>query len=228
MPPTFRLNTYTPPPPTSPWLRAIEPPGIQNAWLEDQIDDQWMVAFRLAVKEGQPVVAEVRIFPFEPEDPSIERDPGEWSAEQYGIDAHVPAGGVTARLLKRVLFKPLDSIPDVVGLVQTRYPHNAQDLERVGLRAGQRGRPRPGPRGPDDITLARYARDYIDLVTAGERHPITALVKRHDHSPDRMRDLIHEARDRGLLTSPPVRGKAGGRLTALAIAMLQAADGPER
>ena len=46
----------------TPWLALTK-----NLWLEVPVDDDWMAAYRFVNQDGSPVVAELRLFPREPE-----------------------------------------------------------------------------------------------------------------------------------------------------------------
>lgn len=95
-----------------------------SVWVEIPLSGGWMAAFRLANQRGQPIVAELRLFPEEDDRKVvrrtallpqlttgaikgiIRRPPGEWSGE-YGMakNIKVPVGGVTARLLRTIRVK---------------------------------------------------------------------------------------------------------------------------
>ena len=72
----------------------VLPPS--NAWLEVPLDETWMTAYRIAMQNGSPVVAEVRIFPSEP---GKRRAPGEWRGSWKGMNADVTGRGVTCQAL---------------------------------------------------------------------------------------------------------------------------------
>lgn len=79
---------------------------------------------------------------------------------------------------------------------------------------------RPGKVGRPDSFYARVAVRYLEHVRAGAS-PTKALAAERHISPSSARDLIHEARTRGLLTSMG-RGQAGGQLTERAKDLLAA------
>ncbi len=70
---------------------------------------------------------------------------------------------------------------------------------------------RPGKTGRPDAFYARIALRYLELVRVGSS-PTKALAEERHISQSSARDLVHEARSRGLLTSTG-RGQAGGQLT---------------
>jgi hypothetical protein len=78
--------------------------------------------------------------------------------------------------------------------------------------------PRPGRRGRPDIFYAVLAAQYVELLD-GRSAPTAALAELRNLSASQTRDLLHQARGRGLLTSPP-RGRSGGELTEKAKKLL--------
>lgn len=82
---------------------------------------------------------------------------------------------------------------------------------------------RPGKVGRSDHFYARVAYRYLELVRAGPS-PTRALADERHISQSSARDLVHEARARGLLTSMG-RGQAGGHLTDKARTLLQSDQG---
>lgn len=79
-----------------------------QAWVEVPLDSEWTAAYRLADQRGTPVIAELRVFPRPPDDPSafpgpeMARPPGCWEVDVLASGAVVPKGGVSARLLRKV------------------------------------------------------------------------------------------------------------------------------
>jgi len=84
---------------------------------------------------------------------------------------------------------------------------------------------RPGRRGRDDAAYAAVAERYVSLLGAGRA--IALLAEELSYSPSRVRDLVYEARRRGLLTATR-RGAEGGELTAKALALLTDTEDEER
>jgi hypothetical protein len=86
--------------------------------------------------------------------------------------------------------------------------------------------PRPRPRrstGRDDLPYARLARDYV-TANRGSRSPVKDLAEARGERPARIRDMVHEARERGLL-SPANSGVRGGVLLPRAEALLRRRKG---
>ena len=196
--------------------------------FEVDLADGWVCAYRMADQGGQSVVAELRIHP-------------------KGEDA--PQGGLTTRLLRRVKLgehaaaitarlrgmasggTPLEErtthIPAAPGRAsQKRITFGPEDFDRdiaegLGFSEPPRER-RPGRPGKSDREYAELAREYVEALESGSRRP-TADVARKAHrftDASHIRDGLHEARKRGLLTRPQTKGKAGGILTDRARALL--------
>ena len=82
--------------------------------------------------------------------------------------------------------------------------------------------PRPGRSGRDDSFYARWAAEYVDLVSSGPK-PLKHLAKKRNVSDSQARSLLYEARRRGLLTRS-LPGTAGGHLTPKAMRILRRQD----
>jgi hypothetical protein len=95
----------------------------------------------------------------------------------------------------------------------------AADLEQWGALV----RERTGTRGKDDEVFARVAAAYVELVEQGERAPLRHLAEMFHMSESRARNVVHEARARGLLTATK-QGRPGGRLTAKAQRIIEGID----
>jgi len=78
---------------------------------------------------------------------------------------------------------------------------------------------RPGRHRIDDLYYAQLARDYLDLVKIGTRHPRNVLAERYGVSSITIRDHLYQARERGLLLGAG-QGKVGGRLSEKARKLL--------
>lgn len=84
--------------------------------------------------------------------------------------------------------------------------------------AEYRKKPRPGPAGRPDAWYARLAAVYAELSERSSS-PTVKLAQRYRISHSRARDLIHEARSRGMLTKTK-QGQQGGYLTTKARVLL--------
>lgn len=125
--------------------------------------------------------------------------------------------------------------PEIVDWLDRRSQNrfSAQVLKRFGLRRTERVvARRPGRKGRGDLHYATWAAAYIERLDAGSRTPIKDLAAKppirvqgyvsteRQVSPETVRDILSEARSRGLLTRPPA-GRAGGALTDKALRILR-------
>jgi hypothetical protein len=198
--------------------RRVATMRIENAWVEAELAAGWTVAYRLAVQDGAVVVSELRIFPEEDTRPAGE--PGTWSAALLGSRAPVPRGGIAAVLVRRVkIGEPQRHASEI--LRRGRYIAPLGDaITRLGVIAPARpirargGRPRKA-----DLYFAEIARDYVRAITRGSRRPVKDIAAARGLRESAVRDAIHTARERRLLTAAHP-GKRGGALTDTARAIL--------
>lgn len=80
---------------------------------------------------------------------------------------------------------------------------------------------RTGTRGKDDRVYAHVAAQYVEILQTGVRAPLRELAERLGVGESRARNLVYEARQRGLLTATK-QGVKGGRLTAKANRLIEA------
>ena len=130
----------------------------KSVWFEARIAPSWRMALRLHNQRGQPVIAEVRMFPDEPGP----RRPGRWSGE-YGTPNRVPPGGITARVLRMVRTQAFRK--DLLAIV-ARFQKPLREAQTIGaaeaiapLLPAPRGQKR-GRKGRTDQELARIAETY--------------------------------------------------------------------
>jgi hypothetical protein len=200
-----------------------------DAWVEQTIEGGWMVAYRLVVKSGRPVLAEVRLFPNDPGEPS---GSGRWSEDPSAV----PPEGIPGRALRAIkLGVPLKRFSGFLRGLERNPTFAKQLLGPFGIQPGSKiVRRRPGRAGRLDSFYLAWAAAYVEQLAAGSRRPVRDLA---EHPPKvirgyvsdgnvtsvaTVRDFIHQARVRDLLTdSPP--GRAGGELTPKAKQMLKGA-----
>ena len=201
-----------------------------------------MVAYRLMPGQfGQPVVAEIRVFPRE----STEGRPaGEWSAEVLGVYAKSPQAGITAEVIRQVSVAEHRQVgrefaewlsgvaPDRASKFTIKVvPHSAKAPTRGAINTKlteakfkavlptqKRKRGRPPIHG--DQFFAELARDYAQRVAEGSAHPTKDLAESRSMSRVRMRALLNEARKRRLLSGTG-RGRSGGTITERARTVLE-------
>jgi hypothetical protein len=179
-------------------------------------------------------VCEIRLFP---DDHMPDHAPGRWSNNPSAI----PPEGVPGRALGALRLRtPLE-----------RFPRFLRDIERDPAFAkqllGGHGIPlesvvakrRPGRAGRRDSFYLPFAVAYVKRLAEGSSRPVMDLAEHPPRaikgyvsdgshmSEATVRDFIHQARERGLLTRSPA-GRAGGELTRKAERMLKRAGRPAR
>jgi len=200
---------------------------VSEAWVEVPLGEDWIAAYRIVPKGGQPAVAEVRLFPDEPK-----RSPGHWSKEP----ASVPVWGLPGTLLGKLrLTHALRKFGELVEDADNKTDgyFSAQVLKRFGLRKSDRhASARPGRGGRDDLFYAIWAAAYVERLLAGDRTPVRSLGEDppielegapSPLSRNTVRGILADARSRQLLTTAPP-GKAGGELTTKASKILATLD----
>ena len=179
----------------------------------------------LELQDGRRVVAELRICAAPPPPVAGTTRAGRHKGERP-TNAPVPAGGITARLLRTV--KLGASAEPVIADYRRWIKRNfgADALQRLDAHTGRparrRRKKRPRTRRAVDGFYAELARDYVELSKRGVRAPTATLAKLRGERIEKIRSHIHLARKNGLLTETKP-GKAGGVLTPLALAVLEEA-----
>ena len=215
---------------------------VNTAWVTTHLDDHWTAALRLAPQNGQAVVAEVRVYPTEPD-----QWLGEWSGVLRGTDAEVPRGGLRARLLHEIRLGDLH----VQGTETMVWLEREVERQRIALqRSGEevsppvfdpdgvlgsvgfrrpRGKRRRGPGRPGRAPLecARIAKLYAAACARGSRRPVVDVAEKLKRDTVQVRDILHRARTLGLLTRPVKDGEGGGTLTDKARALIAPARPPK-
>jgi hypothetical protein len=200
---------------------------VDNWWIEQPIDAQWLAAARFVFDDrGEPVIAELRVFPKERRRPTPPNR-GQWNARVRGVRAQgVPRGGLPATLLRRRLqLAPLERMArealkafSRVGKTMPAGHPIAQayaGLKEAGYvsRSAKKRQPVSGlgrPSLPDKL-LAETARDYVRFLE-GEQ-PLVDLAKAYDITVDAAKGRVKKARAKGFLTPANRHGKAGGSVT---------------
>lgn len=207
----------------------------RDVWIETDLDSGWRAAFRMRVQGGAPVVAEVRVFPA-PQERRINGHnlvAGEWEAEVGGARAPAPAGGLSARVLRRVALQDaLRLTMEKIAEIREHVGEEEADqflagwgvdklagwgLDKLATEASRR----PGPAGRSDRFYAEVANAYVQI--AAQPHPVETLAGSMGRPTSHVRQLLNTARERGLLSAAP-RGRAGGELTEKALAVLRDED----
>ncbi len=198
---------------------------VQQTWLEIPIDSTWVTAIRLIPQDGEPVVAEVRVFPNEGSKKKKKKKKlGQWSAERVNeLKLKVPLGGLTARKLREV--KLGDASKVVTELIDGWKRLYGSEIAPLAKRIGwtdiatELTKPDQAREPRSDHWYASIAALQLDAIAAGSKHPnpdVADFLSAKWEEPvtaRRVRDLMNEARKRGLAVGPG-QGRTGGALTA--------------
>lgn len=209
---------------------------VREAWFEALVDDQWMAAYRLLPGvHREPVIAEIRIFPRER---TKGRPPGRWSAEVLGIDAKIPDGGISAEVVRRVrvgehrdvgaafwrwLQERLTAEPTSNESIKSALAGHTWRTFTADMQEPAATPKRGRPAIYSDEFYANLLKDYVQRVAQGSPRPTADVAKRRRLPAAKVRDLLHAARQRGLLSSSG-QGRSGGQLTPKALAILNPGD----
>jgi len=166
------------------------------------------VAVRLAVATGELVAIEVG------------------DSDVISGSASAVPKPISARLLRRVPFGEIESAARLLlkWELAVRHHHEAPEVRAMLGDGGRQLREslaearRPGRRGRNDAPYASLAAEYVKRL-ASTTTPVKDLALEMHFSDHRIRNMLAEARRRGLLTRPP-SGKSGGQLTEKAVALL--------
>jgi len=188
--------------------------AVTSCWFERPLDDDWFIAYQLFVQAGIPVIGELRIFPRED---FRRRPPGEWSASLLGVEAKVPAGGITMALLRKVRLgtvktKTAETLREYRSALggselMKHLQLEIKEIEQRPPKREKRGRP-----ALSDFEYARIADFYVKRCVEESRSPVSDTAKRFKISMATARMRIATARNRGFLT-PAQRGQGWGELT---------------
>lgn len=196
---------------------------VREIWLEAPLGKDWIAAYRLVLQDGQAVIAEVRVFPAEPQ--PRRPGPGQWSGECLGIKADAPPGGLMARLLRQVhVGVVLSSLGEILKGIRNELGEEVFQPDRwygrFGLIPQAKPHHRQGRPARPDKPLIVLAQAYAKQIERRSQHPIADLAARFHLPLSAVRSMIHAARQRGLL-SPGHQGRRGGVLTPRAEMILQ-------
>jgi hypothetical protein len=184
-----------------------------DLWVTKRLDGGWVAAYRLVVQDGAFVVGELRIHP---DEGSTYSSPGVWSGIWKGLDAQVPAGGLTATLAREGA-KMQSSLTEGRGILRSLNKQTDEGLlkelqEDHGLATltepKKPGYSTSGRLGKPHAYYRRVAKEYSRALRQNSRHPNqdVALTLGLD-SVSKARDAVYRARRMGLLP-PTQRGRA--------------------
>jgi len=203
---------------------------VHDLWVEQELEPGWIVAYRVLNDEGRPGVGEIRVFP---DDRTLgyrgSRQPGEWEAGRRGDETLSPPGGVPATALRKIRLREVyaglsEAVEDTASDPRFRFVFR----DRMRFTETPKLKPRrPGRRGRGDTEYAKFAAAYVTILAEGNRAPIKELAARMHLGRESVRQLVHDARDRKLLTRTR-SGRAGGELTDKARDLLGLPRSPRR
>lgn len=199
-----------------------------DAWFEVPLGGTWQTApwraaYRVRPWGDRVVVVEVRVFPHLG---SPGAAGGEWNVET-GV---VPEGGMSARLIRDHLVLGThvhELLPAFLNRTRKSFPAATFSdwLDRLGypakVRKGPGARAGEESKGRTDRELAELAAVYVSK--RGERAPVEATAEEVGLPATVVRDALHKAREKGVLTRTQ-QGRAGGELTPWAMALLEQAS----
>jgi hypothetical protein len=162
-------------------------------WFHLPDNEDWIAVATFQFSAQEPVLHSMTIRPF-----------GQWASRPLTAKA---LGSVKINEVYRRAHRHLGT-PDVAAALG-RVPRPKDDFTRV---------PRPGRRGRSDLSYARWAAHYVKLEGRPKR--LQVLARQHKVKEQTARDILYQARRRGLLTEAPP-GKAGGELTDKARKILE-------
>lgn len=109
------------------------------------------------------------------------------------------------------------SLPDLLAAVEAHLSSWQQDAATAPTRSEFRRRAAKDAQ----YRTAEIARRYVEALASGSHRPRVDVARALGLTVDQIRDALHEARRREYLTDAD-HGKAGGQLTELAKAILEA------
>jgi hypothetical protein len=160
-------------------------------WQETDLESGWTVREDFTLEDGRRIVETLTIRP----------------------TGAVPAGGITARLLRLVKVGQVGAGLRMAHAMAFGAEAAARLFEGMGWVSRPRRRGRRQRLRADDTFYAELARDYVEWWQNGdEKKPTAKLAERRGVPSKLMRSHINLARRNGFLTETS-RGKAGGQLT---------------
>jgi hypothetical protein len=201
-------------------VRIRSDPNDGFVMLDTPLDDDWLASYRFEPSEqGGVVLAEIRVVPRQATATDARKVTKYLAPPPRAERPKPPQSDLTVRGLRRL--RPGDARDVVEQELLAMAAQRGEDFvaewhgfERAALEAPRR----PGRRGHDDRFLAHVASVYAVAIAAGSRRPIADAAERlreagQHYSRPRIRDLVFQARERGLLSAAAAPGRAGGELT---------------
>jgi hypothetical protein len=209
-----------------------------DVWVVKPLTSDWVVAYRIALQDGHPVVAEMRIYPASVQSVENTADwqfdghafAGEWAESLRGVHARVPDGGLTATVahLATLGSDVARGYGAVLDRIERERPKFRKALRARGFEeteAPPRSQsPRGGPTSVPKRRIVEVAAAYAEACRRGSGRPTKEAARAVGLSYTDARNAVTDARHKlGFLTKT-TRGQAGGVLTSAgqaAVAALQ-------
>jgi hypothetical protein len=208
-------------------IRDRDGSWVRDVTIRDAYGARWTADAWVVIRAGRLVVGEVRVFPLG----SGSAKPGDpWK----GSGRDVPRHGLERRLLRDVPVGRYAPVAEAWVSQMAQQPDFAPDaVPRVDLSVlnlvlpgASTLAPRPRPRrnvGRDDLFYAGLAQEYVDRLADRSIHPVQDIARRRGiKKPALVRDWLHEARVRGLLSKARA-GKREGYMLPAGLTLLRAA-----
>jgi hypothetical protein len=209
-------------------FRVIQPTdGETDEVFQGQLGAGWLYEQRLTRQDGTWVVAELQVFLYSPrEHASIW---GKHEVVTSEATKRLPRGGLTARLIRSIPFGrgPHSALTEIDVAFRDYVKSRQQRIAAESRQQRTRGKLLETANSTSaslkrDFELAETARLYVEWGRKGSRRPNVEVASVLNVKPSQVRDAIHRARLRGLLTSDDQKkqGAAKGELTEKARALL--------
>ena len=162
-----------------------------------------MAAYRFVNQDGSPVVAELRLFPREPEFKK-KRPAGEWSAQWVGVGANAPRGGLGSRILRKI--RVATHVQEFHKLAdwwarRGKFPKWAGRIASLAaeIQTPLSRHARPGSNS-DEMFFATVAGDYVRVARhpTNGRRPIAEMAAHFGLPQGQIRKWVHRSRELGL------------------------------
>jgi hypothetical protein len=163
--------------------RGTLPESERDHWYRiDGPGEDWQTSVRFVIRDGRPVVAQLRVTPFQ--------------AYQWSEPMDIPRQGLTASDLRKIHIQWDDDL----------HAHFAEKWSEFGAEVAVSRRRAGRYERKDDDWYAEKAVDYLNALRQAPSRPNAWLAEQYGRQRQRVtrnnvRDYVHGARVRGFLTS---------------------------
>jgi len=185
----------------------------------------WQLLIRISEQDGRATISELSILAGahpQANGESVEfmSDEAFEALRRSAVREPIPQGGINHRLLRSIrlanAFARASGALSAIDQESGGAVFQGSLLGRHSLRRAALSQPAPvgGHHERTDLQLVRVAAAYLSAIQDGSISPRAeaARLLGRGWTPARVRDHLHTARNRGLLTDAP-HGRAGGQLT---------------